>query len=107
MATRFIVGYHLFDLRNFNPPTSPGRIGALQFLSACEFPIGELEPCGGTFELGSGLCEPDFVGDRVDDEQEVALMDDVPILEVYSRKCAADLSAELNLVDRGKLTKEA
>jgi hypothetical protein len=35
------------------------------------------------------------------------LMDDVPILEVYSGKRAAHLSAELNLVDRGKLTKEA
>jgi hypothetical protein len=34
-------------------------------------------------------------------------MDDVPILEVYSRKCAADLSAKLDGVDRRKLTKEA
>jgi hypothetical protein len=34
-------------------------------------------------------------------------MDDVPILEVYSRKRAADLGAELNGVDCGELTKEA
>ena len=34
-------------------------------------------------------------------------MDDVPILEVYSRERAAHLSAELNLVDGRKLTKEA
>ena len=34
-------------------------------------------------------------------------MDDLPILEVYSRERAAHLSAELYLVDRGKLTKEA
>ena len=34
-------------------------------------------------------------------------MDDIPILEVYSRERAADLSAELNLVDRRKLTEEA
>src|SRR5262245_31354361 len=34
-------------------------------------------------------------------------MDDVPILEVYSGKRAADLGAQLNLLDRGKLTKEA
>ena len=34
-------------------------------------------------------------------------MDDVPILEVYSGKGAADLGAQLNLLDRGKLTKEA
>ena len=34
-------------------------------------------------------------------------MDDVPILEVYSGKRAADLGAQLNLLDRGKLTKKA
>ena len=34
-------------------------------------------------------------------------MDDVPILEVYSRKRAADLSTELDVVDRRKLAKEA
>ena len=34
-------------------------------------------------------------------------MDDVPILEVYAGKRAADLSAELNLVDRRKLAEEA
>ena len=34
-------------------------------------------------------------------------MDDVPVLEVYSGKRAADLGAQLNLLDRGKLTKEA
>ena len=33
-------------------------------------------------------------------------MDDVPILEVYSGKRAADLGAQLELLDRGKLTKE-
>jgi DNA-binding transcriptional LysR family regulator len=34
-------------------------------------------------------------------------MDDVPILEVYSGKRAADLSAELNVVDCGELAKKA
>ena len=34
-------------------------------------------------------------------------MDDVPILEVDASQCAADLRAQLNLLDRGKLTKEA
>ena len=51
--------------------------------------------------------EPDFVGTRVDGEEEIALMDDVPILEIYSRERAAHLSAELDLVDGRKLTKEA
>jgi hypothetical protein len=33
-------------------------------------------------------------------------MDDVPILEVYSRKRAADLSAQFHAIDCRKLTKE-
>jgi len=53
------------------------------------------------------LGQPDLVGTGVDGEEEIALMDNVSILEVYSSKRAAHLSAELNLVDRGKLTKEA
>src|SRR5436190_18911462 len=72
-----------------------------------EFAPSEHEPCVRCLQLGMGLCQPDFVGARVDGEEEIALMDDVPILEVYSGKRAADLGAQLNLLDRGKLTKEA
>src|SRR5215470_19444300 len=83
------------------------EIGALQFLSAPKLGLGELEPCRRALELGSSLGQPDLVGTGVDGEEEIALMDNVSILEVYSSKRAAHLSAELNLVDRGKLTKEA
>jgi len=34
-------------------------------------------------------------------------MHDVPILEIYSGQCAAHLGAQFDLVDRGKLPKEA
>src|SRR5215468_3969669 len=72
-----------------------------------EFAPSEHEPCVRCLQLGFGLCQTDFVGARVDGKEEIALMDDVPILEVYSCKRAADLGAQLNLLDRGKLTKEA
>src|SRR5262249_34654771 len=72
-----------------------------------EFLPSEHEPCVRCLQLGIGLRQPDVVGARVDGEEEIALMDDVPILEVYSGKRAADLGAQLNLLDRGKLTKEA
>jgi hypothetical protein len=72
-----------------------------------EFAPSEHEPCVRCLQLGFGLCQPDFVGARVDGEEEIALMDDVPILEVYSGKRAADLGAQLHLLDRGKLTKKA
>src|SRR5260221_5606967 len=65
------------------------------------------ELCVRCLQLGIGLCKPDFVGERVDGEEGIALMDDVPILEVYSGKRAADLGAQLNVLNRGKLTKEA
>src|SRR6516165_8409143 len=72
-----------------------------------EFAPSEHEPCVRCLQLGTGLCQPDFVGARVDGEEEIALMDDVPILEVYSGKRAAALGAQLNLLNRGKLTKKA
>jgi hypothetical protein len=72
-----------------------------------EFAPSEHEPCVRCLQLGIGLCQPDFVGARVDGEEGIALMDDVPILEVYSGKGAADLGAQLNVLNRGKLTKEA
>jgi hypothetical protein len=53
------------------------------------------------------LGQPDLVGTRVNSEEEIALMDDIPVLEVYSREGAARLSAKLNGVDRRKLAKEA
>jgi hypothetical protein len=57
--------------------------------------------------LGIGLCQLDLVGARVDREQQVVFADDVAVLEIYSGQSAADLGAELNLIDRGKLAKKA
>jgi hypothetical protein len=48
-----------------------------------------------------------FKRPRIDGEEKIVFVDDVPILEVYAGKCAADLGADLHLLDRGKLTKEA
>src|SRR5262249_49179229 len=78
-----------------------------QYLSAIKFATSEREPRACCLTQGIGLCEPDFVGARVDGEEEIALLDDVPIFKVYSGQRAADLRAKLELLDRGKLTKEA
>src|SRR5258708_26132625 len=72
-----------------------------------DFAPSEHEPCVRCLQLGIGLCQPDFVGARVDGEEGIGLMDDVPILEVYSGKRAAHLGAQLNVLNRGKLIKEA
>src|SRR5215813_2451309 len=72
-----------------------------------EFAPSEHEPCVRCLQLGFGLCQPNFVGARIDGEEEIALLDYVPILEVYSGKCAPHLGAEFKVVDRRKLSKEA
>src|SRR5262249_24608295 len=72
-----------------------------------EFAPSEHEPCVRCLQLGMGLRQPDFLRARIDGEEEIGVMADVPILEVYSGKRAADLGAQLKLLDRGKLTKEA
>jgi len=51
-------------------------------------------------ELSQGLAQLDFVGDRIDHEQEIALVDDVAVLEVNFRQRAADLSAQLDVLHR-------
>src|SRR5215510_1126438 len=72
-----------------------------------EFAPSEHEPCLRCLQLCIGLCQPDFGGARVDGEEEIALMDDVPILEGYSGRCAGALGAQANLITRGKVSQEA
>ena len=54
-----------------------------------------------------GLGQPDLVGPRIDDEEQIALVDDLPVLEVYFGQRAADLGAQLDRVDRRELAEEA
>jgi hypothetical protein len=51
-------------------------------------------------KLSHGLAQLDFVRDRIDHEQEIALVDDVAVLEVNFRQRAADLSAQLDVLHR-------
>ena len=84
-----------------------GLFGAEGFrcedLGAIEFTIGEREPGACRFQERVGLGQLDLVGARVDG----AFVHDVAIFEVDSGQRAADLCAQLDLLDRGKLTKEA
>src|SRR5262249_41249786 len=60
-----------------------------QHLSTTEFAISERKPRPCCLQLGVGLGQPDLIGARLDGEEEIAFMDNVPILEVYSVQCAA------------------
>jgi hypothetical protein len=53
------------------------------------------------------LRQLDFIGTRVDDEQEIALAHHLAVLEVDLGQRAANLGAEFDPVDRGKLAQRS
>ena len=58
-------------------------------------------------ELRDSLIEPDLERPRVDDEERIALVHDLPVLEVDRGQGAADLRAQLHAVHRRELAEEA
>jgi hypothetical protein len=57
-------------------------------------------------ELRSRFAELDLIRSRIDLEEKIALLDNVPIFEADLRQGAADLRAQLNILHGRKLTKE-
>ena len=86
-----------------------GRSGRFrnEVLGTVELAIGKCKSRARGLELRIRLRQPDLVGAPVDREEEIVLLDDVAVLEVYSRQRAADLGAQLDLIDGGELTEEA
>ena len=69
--------------------------------------FGQRHPRRRGLQLGLGLGELDFVGTRIDHEQQIALVDDLAVLEMDLGQDAADLGAQLDPVDRGELPEKA
>src|SRR5262245_50224779 len=88
-----------------------GLLGSERFgcehLRTVELATGERESRACCLQERVGLRQPDFVGARVNGKEGVPFVDGVAVLEVYSGQRAADLGADLDLLDRGKLTEEA
>src|ERR1700722_5173912 len=57
-------------------------------------------------DLRSRFAELNLIRSRIDLEEKIALLDNVPIFEANLRQCAADLRAQLNILHGRKLTKE-
>src|ERR1700729_1932642 len=57
-------------------------------------------------ELRSRFAELDLVRRRIDLEEKIALLDNVPIFEADLSQGAADFRAQLNILHGRKLTKE-
>ena len=98
---RLLVGRALLDAFR------RAGVALLQRLGTDEFTVGQLELGGRTFELRHRLGQAVFVRPRIDDEQQIALLDDVAILEMDLGQGAADLRAQLDLVDRRELAEES
>ena len=75
-------------------------------LARMRFAVREVEPRTGARQLRRGLVQLDLVGRWVDHEQQITFMDDVAVLEADLRKRAADLCAQLDLIDGRELTQK-
>src|ERR1700736_2619710 len=82
-------------------------VALFQIFSATKLKVSQFQASRRNIELGSRFGELNLIGTRINGEKEVTLPHDVPILEKYSGERAAYLSAQLNLGDGRKLTKEA
>jgi hypothetical protein len=58
------------------------KISELELLRTRELTLSEREPRVRRLQLGTGLCQLDLVGARVDREQKVAFADDVAVLKI-------------------------
>src|SRR5258708_10228323 len=58
-------------------------------------------------QLGVCLRKLDFVGARVDDEKQIAFVDNLAIFEVDLRQSASNLSAQFYFIDRRKLPEKS
>ena len=57
--------------------------------------------------MGDGLTQLDFVRNRVDREQEIALLDDIAVLEADLGERATNLGTQLHPFHRRELTEES
>src|SRR5262249_11038729 len=82
-------------------------VAAPERLRTHELAVRECKACNRRLQLGLRLGQLDFVRAWIDDEEKIALMDDLAVLEMDFRERPAYLRAQLDAVDCGKLTKES
>ena len=83
------------------------KLGPLELLRPPELRLAQRLLGLRGLELRDGLIEPDLERPRVDDEERVALVHDLPVLEVDRGQRAADLRAQFDTVHRRELAEEA
>jgi hypothetical protein len=83
--------------------TDRDRFAAAQLGSPGQLAIGEIKPSARLLELSLRCGKIDLEGARVDDEEQIALLDELPVLEVNLRQIAADPRAHLDRFRRHEL----
>ena len=80
------------------------EIGPLELLRPPELCLGQRLLGLRGLQLRHALIEPDLERPRVDGEEQIALVHDLPVLEVDRGEDAADLRAQLHAIHRRELT---
>ena len=83
------------------------EIGPLELLRPPEFRLAQRFLRLRGLQLRDGLIEPDLERPRVDDEERIALVHDLPVLEFDRGQGAADLRPQFHAVHRRELAEEA
>jgi len=83
------------------------EIAAFERLRPRKLVVGERHAGGRGLQRRLRLFQPDLVRPGINREEQVALVDDLPVLEMDFGERAADLGPELDPVDRRELAEEA
>ena len=83
------------------------EVSPLELLGTPKLRLAECRLCLRGLKLRDSLIEPDLERPRVDDKQRIALVHDLPVLEVDRGEDAADLGPQLHAVHRRELAKKA
>src|SRR5229473_3115207 len=100
-ARRPLIGYTLVNVFDRS------SVALLQIFGTVKLPVSQFQSSRRNLKLGVrfGMC--DFVGSSINCEKDVALPNNVPVFEKYSRKRTAYLRTQFDLRNRRELAKEA
>jgi hypothetical protein len=100
-ARRPLIGYTLVNVFDRS------GVALFQIFGTAKLPVSQLQSSRRDLKLSVRFGKCDFVGSSINCEQEVALPNNVAILEKYSRKRTAYLRPQFDLRNRRELAKEA
>src|SRR5256884_7054855 len=100
-ARRPLIGYTLVNVFDRS------SVALFQIFGTAKLPVSQLQSSRRNLKLGVRFGKCNFVGSSINCEKEVALPNNVPVLEKYSSKRTAYLRAQFDLRNRRELAKEA